>query len=212
MTMKLTVETRTKQADSLRTAGYIPGVVYGPKQEPINIAIERVALDKTIEAAGESTIVSLEGLEEPIEVLIHEVAFNPARGGVEHIDFYAIERGKELTTNVALEFTGEAPVLKSGASLNKVLYEVEVTCRPSNLPSHIDVDLSSIETVDAQIHVSDLVIPEGVTVNDDPESVVVTVNEARDETEDEEEAPEVDMDAIEVEEKGKEDSEETDSQ
>lgn len=202
MNMILTVTKRTERPSVLRKADVIPAVVYGPKQEPISIAVDKVAMEKTIAAAGESTIVTLEGLTEPIEVLLHDVAFNPARGGVDHVDFYAIERGKDLTTNVTLEFVGEAPVMKTGATLTKVMHEVEVTCKPKDLPSHIDVDVSVLTEIDQQIHVEDLPAIAGVTINEDSDAVVVTVSEAR-EDEPETDAEDVDMDAVAVEEKGK---------
>jgi len=165
-----------------------------------------VRFEKTLDTAGESTIINLTGLDEDVEVLVQDVAFNAERGGVEHADFYAIERGKELTTNVGLEFVGEAPIEKSGAVVNKILQDIEITCRPSALPSAIEVDLSVLETEENQIHVSDLVIPEGVTVNLEADAVVVAVSAARDD-EPEEESTEVDMDAVEVEGESSEETE-----
>lgn len=205
MTLQLEVQKKETSAEAVRSAGRVPGIVYGPKQEPVAVSIEKVLLEKTLEEAGESTIISLKGLDGEVEVLVHDVAFNPARGGVEHVDFYAIERGKELTTHVALEFEGVAPVEKSGATVNKALHEIEVTCRPSDLPSHITVDVSSLDTEDAHIKVADLTIPKGVTVETDAELIVANVSAAREE--EPEEVAEVDMDAVAVEEKGKQEEE-----
>ena len=201
MTVKLEVTKREGSADAVRKAGRVPGVVYGPKQDPINLSVDGLTFEKTLHEAGEATIISLEGLDEPLEVLIHDVSFNAARGGVEHVDFYAIERGKALTTNVPLEFIGEAPAAKGGAMVTKSLFELEVTCRPSDLPSHIDVDLSKLVDEDSQIKISDLAIPAGVTVEDDMELIVVTISAAREE--EPEESTAVDMSEIEVEAKGK---------
>ena len=206
MTTKLEVTKRENNAKKLRQGGKVPGVVYGPKQEPISIAVDKIAFEKTLRSAGESTIINLTGLGDDIEVLIHDVAFDPKKGGVEHVDFYAIERGKELTTNVALEFVGESPVEKTGATVTKVLQEVEITCRPSALPSHIEVDISKLDSEDAQICIKDLDIADDITVTLDEDTVVAAVAAAREE-EPEEVAP-VDMDAVEVEEKGKEEESE----
>lgn len=201
MTVKLEVTAREESGAATRNAGRVPGIVYGPKQSPIKVSVDALTFEKTLHEAGEATIISLEGLPEPVEVLIHDVAFDAARGGVEHVDFYAIERGKALTTNVPLEFIGEAPAAKGGATVTKSLFELEVTCRPSDLPSHIDVDLAVLVDEDSQIKVHDLTIPAGVTVEDDGELIVATISAAR---EDEPETTEaVDMSAIEVEAKGK---------
>ncbi|MAZ30012.1 50S ribosomal protein L25 [bacterium] len=201
MTVSLEVKAREGKLIPARELGDIPAVVYGPKQESLSLAVDKQTFEKLFAEAGESTIITLEGLTEPIEVLVQDVAFNPERGGVVHVDFYAIERGKELTTNVSLEFVGEAPAEKEGTVV-KAMQEVEVTTRPSLLPPSIEVDLTKLDTVDAQIFVKDLPVAEGVTIENDPESVVATIAVAKEEPEEEAEAP--DMDAIEVEAKGKE--------
>ena len=197
MTIKLEVAKREK--GTARTDGSVPGVVYGPKQDPISLSIDTLTFEKTLQQAGESTIITLTGLGEDIEVLVHDVAFNARRGGVEHVDFYAIERGKKLTTNVAIEYVGEAPVEKSGATVNRVLHDVEVTCRPSDLPSHIEVDLTNMVDEESVIRVSDLVVGPDVEIENNADDVVANVAAAREEEPEETEAAEVDMDAVEVE-------------
>lgn len=216
MTITLPVTSRDEATtiDKLRANGGVPAVVYGPKQEPINISLDAKVFDKIRKAAGESTIVELTGLAEPIEVLIKGVDFNPLKQQVMHVDFYAIERGKEMTVHVTLEFIGEAPVesTKEG-SVTKVLHEVEVTCMPKNLPSHIDVDLSTLVSVSDKIHIKDLKVAKGVTLLADPEDSVAVVTAAKSEGHADEEAEAgVDMNAIEVEKKGKEDSAEEKSE
>jgi large subunit ribosomal protein L25 len=207
MTVILNVEKREergKQLARLRSAGKLPGIVYGPKEEAQPLSLDKAAFEKLMRDRGDSVIITLKGLTHDTEVLVQDVAFDPAKGGMTHVDFYAIERGKELTTTVPLEFTGEAPAEKKGGTLTKVMHEIEITCRPSNLPSGILVDISNLTEVDMQIKVSDLVIPEGVKVNENENDVVATVQAVVEEVE---EVPaEVDMDAIEVEKKGKEES------
>jgi len=201
MTVKLEVAAKTTSAKALRKAGAIPAVVYGPKQEPLAVSVDKIVFEKLLKEAGESTVINLVGLGEEIEVLVHEVSFNPAKGGVEHVDFYAIEKGKEITVHVPLEFIGEAPAIKKGGSLTKVLHEIEVTCKPSALPQHIEVDVTSLDDFEKQIHVKDLTIPNGVKVENDGEEVVALVQEVQEEVEPEPVA--VDMSAVEVEAKGK---------
>ena len=200
MTVTLDVQKRTVSAPALRKTGAIPAVVYGPKQEPVSISVDKVTFEKVLKDSGESTVITLNGLDEALEVLVHDVSFNPGKGGVEHVDFYAIEKGKEITVHVPLEFEGEAPAVKQGGSLTKVLHEIEITCKPSALPQHITVDVSSLDDFEKQIHVKDLVIPAGVTVHNDGEEVVALVQEVEEEPE---ESVPVDMEAIEVEAKGK---------
>ena len=204
MAVTLQVEERTvrgKQLDALRKAGKLPAVVYGPKEKSTALTLDKRVFEKVFEETGESSIIVLKGVGEDKEVLVHEVAFDPLKGGMTHVDFYAIERGKELTVDIQLEFIGEAPAVKLGGVLTKVLHEVEVTCRPSLLPKNIIVDVTPLVDFDAAIHVKDLVVAEGVKIENDPEEVIALVQEVVEEVE---EVPvAIDMDAIEVEEKGK---------
>lgn len=206
MTTKLTVQKRTEDTNAVRAAGKLPAVVYGPKQESIAIECDALEFEKLFATAGESTIINLEGLDEELEVLVHDVAFHAEKGGYLHVDFYAIERGKELTTHVAIHFIGEAPVEKGGATVNKSLHEVEVTCRPSALPSEFVVDLTQFTDDSIIVTVADLKVPAGVTIDTEPETPIASVSAARKaEPETTDETNEVDMDVVEVEGKGKAD-------
>lgn len=204
MTFSLTVEARTergKKLAMLRSAGKLPAVMYGPKEETTPLTLDKVAFEKLFKQTGESSVIVLNGLSAPKEVLVHDVAFDARRGGVIHVDFYAIEAGKEITIHVPLEFTGEAPALKLGGTLTKVLHEIEVTCMPKDIPQHITVDVSGLDDFEKQIHVKDLTIPKNVKVENDLEDVIALVQAVTEEAE----APvaPVDMSAIEVEKKGK---------
>lgn len=204
MTVTLNVAKREakKKAKALRSAGMLPGIVYGPKQEPVALEIQKKEFDKVFAEAGESAVIELAGLGAPMQVLVKDVDFSPTRGGIQHVDFYAIEKGKEITATIPLHFIGESPAVKEGGVINRVLHEVEVTCMPANLPPHIDVDLSTLAAIGDQMHVSDLTVARGVTIETGAEEIVVLVGEpAAEEPETVTEA--VDMAAIEVEKKGK---------
>lgn len=190
--------------EKLRSGGSVPGVVYGPKQEAIPFSLKAVDFDKTYEEAGESTMVSLEIEGEEHDTLIHEVQYDPVKGHVIHVDFYAVERGKKLEVSVELVFEGVAPAEKTlGAMIVKVMHEVEVECLPRDLPSELKVNLEKLVDLDSQILAKDIELPEGVELVTEPEEVVALAKEAKEENlEEPTEAP--DMESIEVEEKGKE--------
>ena len=178
MTETLQVAPRTMSAKAVRKMGDIPAIVYGPKQEPISIAVNKAMFEKTLRGSGESTVIKLVGLDKEFDVLIHDVSHDAILGGVEHVDFYALVKGKEITIHIPLEFIGEAPAVKKSGSLIKVLHEVEVTCNPSALPQHITVDVSVLDTFEKKIQVKDLDIPKGVKVTNDAEEVVAMAKEA----------------------------------
>ncbi len=203
MTITLEVRERAergKKLHKLRQNGGLPAVVYGPKEETIAVTLNAKEFEKIFKEAGESSVLMLTGVGDDKEVLVHDVAFNSVRGAIEHVDFYAIEKGKEVTVNVPLVFVGEAPAVKLGGSLTKALHEIEVTCKPAKLPHEIEVDVSHLNNFEDQIKVKDLSLPEGIKVGNDPEETVALVIEAKEEPV---EPVTVDMSAIEVEKKGK---------
>lgn len=180
MTVSLSVEPRAEVLSSnSKSVTHIAGVVYGPKFVSTKVQIDKKEFEKTFKQAGESTVVELTGLEKPVSVLIKEVTFSPIKGGIVHVDFYAPEMGKEITTHVALHFINESPAVKNGAVVDKVMHELMVTGKPDALPSHIDVDLSLLTEAGAKIHVSDLVLPKGLTLKSEPVEVVAVAEAGR---------------------------------
>ena len=183
-------------------SGTMPAVVYGPKQEAFNVSISLADFERILRNEGESTLIELAGLEKPVQVLIHDIDLDPVTSRPRHADFYAVEKGAKVQVAITLSFVGESPAVKAGGNLVKVLHEVEVEADPSKLPHEIEVDISGLAAEGDQIHVSDLRAPAGVTIITDGDEVVALAQAV--EVEPEEPVAGPDMDAIEVEKKGKE--------
>lgn len=190
-------------APQLRRAGSIPGVVYGAHHTSTPITVAAVAFEKILREAGEATIVSLEGLGDPLPTLIHEVDRDPLTNHPRHVDFYAVTKGEKVEVAIPLLFIGESPAVEAGANLVKVMHEVEVEADPMNLPHDIQVDLSILKAINDRIHVRDLALPAGVELMSEPEEVVALVQEV---VEEKEEVAPADISTIEVEKKGKEET------
>lgn len=206
--MKLTIQKRTETADAVRATGNIPAVFYGPKAESTPITVNGPEFIKVWRQAGESSVITLTGLGEDHDALIHDISKDPVRDTVTHVDFYVIEKGKKVQVAVPLEFVGEAAAVKTlGGVLIKVIHELEIEAMPKDLPHSIEVDISSLVDFDAQIKVSDIKLPAGVTAEIDGDEVVALVSAPKEETE---EAPTtIDMSAIGIsEERGKKEEEE----
>jgi len=208
MTTTLHATTRTERGRRLkkmRAGGKLPAVLYGPKDDATALTLSLLEFQKAFREAGESTVITLSGLDEDKDVLVQDIAYDPVTSAPLHVDFYAIEKGKKVTVNVPIEFIGEAPVLKLGGVLTKVLYELEVEAMPKDLPHEIIVDVSSLAEFDSHITVADVTMPAGVTILNNAEDTIVVASEVIEEVDAPVEA--VDMDAIAVEEKGKKDEE-----
>ncbi|HRH26430.1 MAG TPA: 50S ribosomal protein L25 [Candidatus Paceibacterota bacterium] len=186
---------------SLKWDGRIAGVFYGKKEKSTPISISLVDFQKALDEAGESTVLSLTGDGVAVEALIHDVQYNPITDVPQHVDFYVVEKGQKVQVGIPLEFEGVSPAVKDlGATLVKVLHEVEVEAEPRNLPQKFVIDISALTTMDSQILVKDIKLPAGVELVTKEDDVIASVSEAMKE----EETPVVmDISQIEVEKKGK---------
>lgn len=204
MQHNLTVSPRDvvgKSTGKLAGEGLIPAVVYGPKQEALSVSVPLLPFEAILRHGGESALIELSGLEKPVKALIHALDRDPVTHVPRHVDFYAVEKGAKVQVMAQLSFVGESMAMKSGANLVKVLHEVEIECDPSNIPAEIEVDITALAAEGDQIHVSNIKAPAGVTILTDGEEVAAIAQAVEEESE---ESATLDMDAIEVEKKGKE--------
>jgi len=196
-----------RKVNSLRSEGIVPGVIYGSGTKSRNIVIDQKVLEKLYYEAGESNLIDLtvEG-EKPVKVLIQEIQKDPVYDHPVHVDFFEVRMDQKITTEIELNFVGEAPAVKeAGGTLIKNFDYLEIECLPGDLVSEIDVDLSKLKTFDDVIRVSDLTIPEGIRVlQDERRSIAVVAPPLSEkELEELEKAPEAEVGDVEVAEKGK---------
>ncbi len=208
LTIKAEIRGGNENSAQLRESGFIPAVFYGPKQDSTSIKLKEVEFMKVYKEAGESAIITLNDGSEDHETLIHDVQFDAISHRPIHADFYVIEKGKKVEVAVPLEFVGQAPAEKTlGGVLVKVAHEIEIKAMPKDLPHAIEVDISSLVDFESQIHASDIKLPAGVELVTDAEEVIALVQEHKEEVIDDTAAT-VDLSSIEVEKKGKEETEE----
>lgn len=191
---------------ALRKAGEIPAVFYGAGEASTPVSVSRIDFKKVWREAGESSAVKITMADKNIDALIHEVQTDPVTDEPIHADFLAIDMNKPIKVKIQLEFEGVSNAVKNGiGNLVKVLHEVEVEALPKDLPHNLVVDISSLETLDNTIAVSDIKIPAGVTMITDGADVVASIVA---QVEEKEEVAPVDLSAIEVSvEKGKKEEE-----
>lgn len=193
--MELQVQKREifgKKIKSLRQQGFIPAELYGHGFENLHLSVSAKEFARVFKEAGESAIIKLvlteagglkvknkKGKEEEINVLVHDFQKNPLTDEISHIDFYRVRMDEKIRASIPLEFIGEAPAVeeKSGI-LVKAMQLIEVEALPSDLPHHLEVDLSSLSDVGMGIYVKDLRVDKKAKILVDPETVVATITEA----------------------------------
>lgn len=189
-------------AAGVRAEGRVPAVIYGAHHEATPISVSLAEIEAVLRHGGETSILELVGLEKPIQALIHDLERNPVTNAPYHVDFYVVEKGSKVTMNLPLAYVGESEAVRLGAHMVKVMHEIEIEAAADKLPHEIEVDISALTAIGDQIRVSDIKAPAGVTFLTDGEEVVALAQEPAGEEVD---SPVLDMDAIEVEKKGKAD-------
>jgi len=203
--LSLTVEKRDLKvrAPKVREGGNMPAIYYGPKEKSTAVAVSMKAFKEIWKKAGESSVIILKDGKAEHETLIHDVDIHPVSGEPRHADFYVIEKGKKVKVKISLVFSGISPAVKDkGGILIKVIREVEVEAAPRDLPREIQVDISKLVEFGDTIQAKDLILPSGVELKVNPDEIIASVSEAKEEVV-ETPAP-IDMSSIEVEAKGKE--------
>lgn len=205
LSLKAEIRDTKTSVDALRKAGKIPAVFYGKKEKSTPVAISKTDFLKAWKEAGESSVISLETSEGAVESLIHDVDIDPVSGAPRHADFYVFEKDHKVKVEVPIEFEGVSAAVKDlGGTLVKVMHALPIEAMPKDLPHKIVVDIAPLTSFESQILAKDVKLASGVELTGNPEEVVALVSAPREEKE-EESAP-VDLSAIEVEKKGKEET------
>ena len=168
--MKFVAFERAKQGTGasrrLRITGRTPGIVYGSTSEPALIEVDHNALWHALKKeAFHASVLDMELNGKEQKVLLRDVQYHPYKQLVLHIDFQRVDENTKLHMKVPLHFTGdqESPAVKTDSCIiNHVMNEIEVLCLPKDLPEFVTVDLSGLKK-GSSLHISDLVLPKGVT-------------------------------------------------
>jgi len=166
--------TGTSAARRLRATGKVPAVLYGRGAEPRAITVDwrelRVALttDK-----GLNALITLEVDGTRTPAIVKEMQRHPVRRDVLHIDFLAVDVDKPIATDVPIVLEGEPIlVLREQGVVDQIMNAIIVHAKPDRIPGHLAVDVSALE-IGHTLTVADLVLPEGVTIDADPEETIV---------------------------------------
>ena len=183
-------EVRGKKVERLRASGWIPAVMYGPDTPARPIQIEERALYQTMQQAGSTALIALYVDKESSSnmVLARDIQRDILTSQILHVDFYQVRMTEKVKTTPRLVIVGKSPLVNAGgAVMIQAMTEVEVECLPTDLIDSIDVDVSGLETLDDNITISDLPVPDGVTILADPGDVVTSLVAPRLTLEEEEE-------------------------
>lgn len=169
----------------LRQQGFVPAVVYKGGKDALSLKLSEKDFSKVIGTkAGINVIINLKISDKEKKgqpktskdktVMIKEIQRDPVKRNILHVDFNEISLTETLKFKVKVEPKGEPVGVKEGGTLERIMWEIDVECLPTNIPEKLEVDVSNLKIGDS-VFVKDIIPAEGVKILPDPELIVMSV-------------------------------------
>jgi large subunit ribosomal protein L25 len=165
-----------KQVRALRKSGLLPAVIYGRHIQPMAISLNAKETSRVLSGMSGSQLVTLDVDGEKHTALLRERQRHPVTGYLIHVDFNAVSMTEKLRTTVAIIFSGDAPAVKNyNGILVQGTEKLEVECLPGDLPDHLTANLGMLEKIGDSIRVSDIIVPERVSILTEGDEMVALI-------------------------------------
>ena len=179
----LSAERRTeggkRPAGRLRREGLLPAVVYGLNEENLPVTVSSHDLSRILSGpSGANTIITLQLDGKEQLALARQIQRNPVKGTLVHVDFIRIRADQAIQADVPVHLVGDAEGVNRGGVLEQMVHTVSVEAKPADVPTALQIDISALEIGDS-VRISDLTIPAGVTVRNDPDDLVAHISAPR---------------------------------
>lgn len=172
----LTAQPRTEfgkgAARRIRAAHQIPAVIYSNGTEPLHVALPGHQTMMVVRTVNALLDIDVQG--EKHLTLVKDVQRNPVTQLIEHVDLQGVRRGEKVTVDVLVHVVGEQADPNAYVNLDQTSISVEADA--TAIPEAFEADITGRETGD-HLYVSDLVLPAGVTLVTDPETLLVNIAE-----------------------------------
>lgn len=155
----------------LRRSGWVPGVLYGGNEPPMNVSVPERVLEAHIRGAKKFIDLSMNGTT--VLATIHQVQTDPLTKRLQHVDFYRVTANQKTTTDIPVHLHGVQMAQRHGSIIQQQIRTISVLALPQDTPEYISVDVSSLEA-GQHLTVGDIVLPNNVTVKSNTTEVLAT--------------------------------------
>ena len=174
LTAKVRGELGSRKNKRLRDSGFIPGVIYGHKEDVVPVTLPKVELVRHLNHGAHLFALAMDGKNE--NVLVKDVQYDHLGIEVLHVDFARVDLNERVEVTVPLILRGEPKGEAEGGVLQQVIADLEIECLVTQIPSEIRYNVSEMKLNDV-LHIKDLQLPEGVRALQDEDLIVATVKE-----------------------------------
>ena len=174
VTVKPRSELGSRANKRLRDSGFVPGVIYGHKEDVVPITLPKRELVGHLNHGAHLFDLAVDGKSE--KVLVKEVQYDHLGQEVLHVDFARVSLDEKVEVTVPLELRGTPKGEADGGVLQQMVSELEVECLVTEIPEQVRHNVSDMALNDV-LHIKDLKLPPGVMALQDPDLIVATVRE-----------------------------------
>ena len=161
----------TKKMAAIRESGKLPAVIYGHKKDTVSVVVGYAGFTDAAYAGNRIFALEVNGKKE--NVLIKDVQYDHLGKELIHVDFIRVDLSETVQVNVSLLFKGNAIGAAEGGIIDELMSEIEIECVVTNIPENIVVPIGDIK-IDENLHVRDIVLPEGVKLISNPDATILT--------------------------------------
>ena len=181
--LKLVAELRndkgSRPAGRLRREGRLPGVVYGLGEDSVSVTVNAHQMGTILSSkAGANSLINLQIDGADQLALARQVQRDPVKGTYLHVDFVRVRADQTIQAEVRLSLLGQPEGVSQGGMLEQLMHSLTVEGLPGQLPTEIEHDVTPLVLGD-QLHVSDVALPRGVVITNDPGELIAMISVPR---------------------------------
>lgn len=172
-----------KEVKHLRYEGKLPAILYGKSvKDPIPVTLDGPETSKALKKISYSTLVNIELDGEEHMTLVRDFQVDPIYGELQHVDFLVVSLTEKVRAYVTVQVEGVAPIIAAeGGLLVTGLEQIEIESLPQDLPEHLTIDVSGLESFGDALYVRDVVLPPSAELLSDPDDLLVVATAPQDE-------------------------------
>ncbi len=167
-------ESGSKHSVQLRRAGKLPAIVYGHKQEPVNLSFDLHDFTETLHHGHRIVDVQVDGGSETM--MIKALQYDYLGKYIIHADMMRVDLSERVKVSVAIEQKGTSLGSHSGGIIDELLNQIQIECMVSEIPDSIVVSIKELDIGDS-VHARDIELPEGAVLMTDPNALVLHCHE-----------------------------------
>ncbi|MFN8015996.1 MAG: 50S ribosomal protein L25 [Acidimicrobiia bacterium] len=179
--LKATMRTSLGSANSRRerNEGQVPAVVYGHGSETLSVSVNALELNRILASeTGANTLIALDIDGKKDTALARQIKRHPTKPQITHVDFIRVNVNEEVVAEVTLHLEGEPEGVKDGGRLEQIHFTLTVKAKPADIPVSLSHDISAM-TIGGHLEVGEIVLPSGVTSEQEADTVVAVISVPR---------------------------------